>query len=234
MALSPAEQQKKRLLPLENVDKDGLKIHEIYASIQGESSYAGLPCTFIRTTACNLRCHYCDTPHAFYEGTVWSIAHVLERVHTLKHSLVEITGGEPLLQANVLPLMTKLCDLNYKVLLETSGSRDTAPVDKRVIKIIDLKTPSSGEAAANLYNNLEHLLPHDEIKFVLGNREDYEWAKSMMHTYDLTSRCTVLMGIVWNTLANQELAEWIIQDHLHVRMQVQTHKWIWSPEARGV
>jgi 7-carboxy-7-deazaguanine synthase len=221
----------RRLKPLDNAPKDGLVLHEIYASIQGESTYAGLPCTFIRTTACHLRCHYCDTPHAFMEGRHYTTDEIRQEVQRLGPKLVELTGGEPLLQANVHPLMQQLADDGYTVLLETSGSLDISTTDPRVIKIVDFKTPSSGEDAANLWSNLEHLTSRDEVKLVLGNRDDYEWAKQ---TIPKIQRATILLGVVWGELDNQDLARWILEDRLPVRMQVQLHKYIWDPKARGV
>ena len=224
----------KRLRPLARVPADGLLIHEIFASIQGESTYAGLPCTFVRTTACNLRCTYCDTRHAFVEGQPMTLGGIMAEVERLGLPLVEITGGEPLLQANAAPLMTQLCDAGYTVLLETSGSLDTRGVDVRVRKILDLKAPSSGEVEANFYDNLAALLPHDEIKFVLGDAVDYAWARQIMQTYRLAERCTVLMGPVFGKLEPSDLAAWLVADRLPVRMQLQLHKIIWDPQRRGV
>jgi 7-carboxy-7-deazaguanine synthase len=224
----------RRLRPLEGAPKDGLVLHEVYASVQGESSYSGLPCTFVRTTACNLRCTWCDTPHAFTEGRPWSMDEVLAEIERLGLRLVEITGGEPLLQPNVLVLMRALCDRGYTVLLETSGSLDVAPVDERVIKILDLKAPGSGEEGANLYANLEHLTRKDELKFVLADRADYEWAKKQLEQHRLAERCQVLMSTVFGRLPPRDLAAWIVADRLPVRMQLQAHKYIWDAKARGV
>jgi 7-carboxy-7-deazaguanine synthase len=225
----------KRLVPLKGLDDEReLMVHEVYSSIQGESSYAGRPCTFIRTTACHLRCHYCDTPHAFYEGKAWSIDRVVNTVRKIGHPLVELTGGEPLLQGSAVALMRHLCDEGYEVLLETSGSLDISVVDPRVVCIMDLKTPSSGEEAANDYANIEHLMKHHEVKLVLGDRADYEWAKEILERFELSKRCTVLMGPVYGRLELAELAQWILADHLPVRLQVQMHKVIWEPYARGV
>ena len=223
-----------RLLPLQRAPATGLLLHEIFASIQGESTYAGRPCTFIRTTACNLRCSYCDTRHAFTEGEPWQLPAVLARVEALGLPLVEITGGEPLLQPLVLPLMVQLCERGYEVLLETSGSLDVGEVDPRVIKIMDLKAPSSREVGANRMANLDLLTPRDEVKFVLGDRTDYVWARELTKDWDLSARCTVLMGTVHGVLSNAELAAWIVADRLPVRMQVQMHKVIWDAERRGV
>ncbi len=224
----------KRLAPLERMPPDGLLIHEIYASIQGESSYAGRPCTFVRTTACNLRCRYCDTTHAFFEGTPMSLGDVVASVEKHGLPLVEVTGGEPLLQPRVLPLMSTLCDRGYSVLLETSGALDVRPVDPRVVKIVDLKSPWSGEEPSNRYANVEALGPRDEVKLVLADRADYEWAVARIRELRLAERCTVLVSPVFGRLAPRDLAEWVVADRLPVRMQIQMHKVIWDPKARGV
>ena len=224
----------KRLKPLERAPADGLLIHEIFASIQGESSYVGQPCTFVRTTACNLRCTYCDTRHAFVKGEPWSLSAIEAEVARLKNPLVEITGGEPLLQPRALELMTRLCDQGFVVLLETSGSLDISAVDPRVARIVDIKTPSSGEEGANLYANLYLLRPTDEVKFVIGSREDYVWARTLVQDKGLLARCTVLFGTVFEAITQRDLAEWIIADRLQVRMQLQMHKYIWDPDATGV
>ncbi|MGQ9805068.1 MAG: radical SAM protein [Chlorobiales bacterium] len=211
-----------------------LTINEIFFSIQGESSRMGLPCVFVRLTECNLRCTYCDTEYAFYEGKERSIESIIEEVRSYNCNLVEITGGEPLLQEPVCDLMTRLCDLGYEVLLETSGSILTDKVDPRVRKIIDMKTPSSGMLKHNDYRNLEILTPNDEVKFVIGSRLDYEWSKTVIAEYGLTQKCTVLMSVVFGELSPQTLAEWILDDRLRVRFQLQLHKLIWTPETRGV
>jgi 7-carboxy-7-deazaguanine synthase len=224
----------KRLRPLTSAPADGLVVHEIYASVQGESTYAGVPCTFVRTTACNLRCRYCDTPHAFTQGEPMSLDAIVARVASLGPRTVEITGGEPLLQTNVLPLMQRLCDAGYRVLLETSGSIDISPVDPRVIRIVDFKSPSSGELEANYWPNVAALRPHDEVKLVLGDRQDYEWAKAVIREHDLAKRCTVLLGPIWGSLDAKELVGWINEDHLPVRLNLQLHKFIWDPKQRGV
>ncbi len=211
-----------------------LTVNEIFFSIQGESSRMGLPCVFVRLTECNLRCTYCDTEYAFYEGHERSIESIIDEVRSYNCNLVEITGGEPLLQEPVYELMRRLCDLGYEVLLETSGSVLTNRVDSRVRKIIDMKTPSSGMLKHNDYRNLELLTPNDEVKFVIGSRLDYDWSKSVIAEYDLTNKCTVLMSVVFGELMPQALAEWILADRLRVRFQLQMHKYIWSPETRGV
>lgn len=234
MISTQAPEHAKRLKPLRDAPADGLMVTEIFGSIQGESTHAGLPCTFIRTTACNLRCTYCDTRYAFGHGKPMSLDAIMGEVERFGLPVVEVTGGEPLLQANSLVLMTRLCDAGYTVLLETSGSLDITPVDPRVHRIVDLKTPSSGEVAANLYSNVQALRPHDEIKFVLGDRADYDWAKEQIAQHRLTERCTVLMGPVFEALRPVDLADWIVADRLRVRMQIQMHKVIWHPDARGV
>ncbi|MBT6176938.1 MAG: radical SAM protein [Deltaproteobacteria bacterium] len=224
----------KRLRPLQDLKVDKLMIHEIYASIQGESTFAGLPCTFIRTTACNLRCTWCDTAHAFGKGNVMEIDAVFNQVSEMGPRLVEVTGGEPLLQPAVLPLMTKFLDAGFQVLLETSGSLDIGQVDSRVVKIVDFKAPGSGEVGANDWSNVEKLAPHDEVKFVLQSREDYEWARNAIQEHRLAGRCELLMGTVFEKLRPETLVEWIVEDNLAVRMQLQMHKYIWDPRQRGV
>jgi 7-carboxy-7-deazaguanine synthase len=255
---------------------DVLVINEIYLSLQGESTFAGLPCVFVRLTACDLRCSYCDTAYAFKEGKKMSLAEVLEQVEHLAKAyprgaeaitprctsvagikmarlpLVELTGGEPLLQKNSLPLMKRLCDEEFTVLLETSGAHDISGVDPRVHRIMDLKCPSSGEASRNRWENLAHLKAGDEIKFVIGTVEDYEWAKEQITTHKLHHICPLLFSWVHPLAAGQQdpslkpvppgqalitrqqLAERIIADALPVRFQVQLHKVIWSPERKGV
>lgn len=211
-----------------------LKVNEIFYSIQGESTFAGLPCVFVRLTYCNLRCSYCDTEYAFYEGKDMSINEILGEVKNYNCNLVEVTGGEPLFQKESFELLTKLCDLGYTVLLETSGSISIENVDKRVIIIMDLKTPSSKMEKKNKYLNINYLKPNDEVKFVIGDRNDYEWAKNIINIYNLTSKCKVLMGVVFNELSNLDLAKWILEDKLNVRFQIQLHKYIWPPEMKGV
>ena len=245
---------------------DTLVINEIYLSLQGESTFAGLPCVFIRLTACDLRCSYCDTAYAFTEGKKKTPAEILEKVRELaapfsnfqshisnfKLPLVELTGGEPLLQKNSLPLMKKLCNERFTVLLETSGAHDISPVDPRVHRIMDLKCPSSGEVERNRWENLKHLNATDEIKFVIGTRQDYDWAKRVMAEYKLNVICPLLVSWVHplspeqqdpslkkvpvgqTPIARRELAERIITDALPVRFQAQLHKLIWPPEQRGV
>lgn len=212
-----------------------LTVNEIYPSIQGESTWTGLPCVFVRLTFCNLRCTYCDTEYAFYEGGKMELGEIVEQVLSHRIPLVEITGGEPLLQTNVLPLMKSLCDAGRTVLLETGGSLDISPVDPRVHRIVDFKTPGSGEVKRNLWSNVEHLTSRDEVKFVLADREDYEWAKSVLAEHDLKSRChEVLFSPVFGRLNPGQLVEWILEDRLPVRFQLQIHKFVWEPAARGV
>lgn len=253
---------------------DGLVINEIYLSLQGESTFAGLPCVFVRLTACDLRCSYCDTAYAFKEGKMMSLEEVLAAVERLakpyqagrksdsttpraaasteRLPLVELTGGEPLLQKNSLPLMKLLCDQAFTVLLETSGAHDIAPVDPRVCRIMDLKCPSSGEAMRNRRDNIAVLKATDEVKFVIGTAEDYEWAKAQIRTHKLDQICPLLFSWVHplkpeqqdkslkpvpagqTVISRQELAERIIADALPVRFQVQLHKVIWSPDRKGV
>ena len=211
-----------------------LVVNEIFHSIQGESTYAGRPCVFVRLTCCNLRCTYCDTAYAFEEGEDMSVEAVVGAVKSYECNLVEITGGEPLLQPEVHQLMTLLCDEGMEVLLETSGSIDISVVDPRVKRIVDFKCPSSGMEKRNMWDNIHYIRENDEIKFIIGTREDYEWTKDIIYKYDMTARCPVLMGVVYGVLEPRILAEWILTDHLRVRYQLQIHKYIWTPDARGV
>ena len=211
-----------------------LKINEIFYSIQGESSFAGLPCVFVRLTFCNLRCVYCDTEYAFFEGKDMRIEDIISEVKKYDCSLVEITGGEPLVQPQVNMLMTGLADSGYTVMVETGGSLAIENIDKRVKIIMDMKTPYSKMESKNLYENLNFLKPGDEVKFVIGNREDYEWSKILIKEYNLIKKVTVLMSPVFNKVENIDLAAWILDDRLNVRFQLQMHKYIWHPETRGV
>lgn len=211
-----------------------LTVTEIFHSIQGESSHLGLPCVFVRLTYCNLRCVWCDTEYAFEGGVQMSIDEVLDRVRSYGCRLVEITGGEPLFQEGVYELMRRLCDAGYEVLLETGGSLNISKVDARVKRIVDIKCPGSMMEKKNYWKNVEYLRPADEIKFVIADREDYDWAKDVMSTYDLGKKCPVLMSVVFGVLEPIQLAEWILEDRLNVRFQLQMHKYIWSPEMRGV
>jgi len=211
-----------------------LKVNEIFYSIQGESSQIGRPCVFVRLTYCNLRCTYCDTEYAFYDGKDMTIKEIVTEIDKYKCNLVEITGGEPLMQDEVRELMRILSERDYMLMLETGGSLPIAVVDKRVKIIMDLKTPSSGMEKKNLYDNLNFLKKFDEIKFVIGNREDYDWSKNIIKLYKLIDKATVLMSPVFNEINNIELATWILEDKLNVRFQIQLHKYIWHPETRGV
>jgi 7-carboxy-7-deazaguanine synthase len=212
-----------------------LTINEIYHSIQGESTWAGHPCVFVRLTFCDLRCTYCDTEYAFYEGKKQSLSEIVATVEAFGCRLVEITGGEPLLQKNVLPLMSMLCDAGLTVLLETSGAHDISKVDQRVHRIMDLKTPGSGEVVKNLWSNIDHLTTRDEVKFVIGSREDYEWSREKVGRFDLPSRCrAVLFSPIFGRIDPRNIVEWILADNLDVRFQLQMHKFIWSPTERGV
>ena len=212
-----------------------LTINEIYHSIQGESTWAGRPCVFVRLTFCDLRCNYCDTEYAFYEGKKCPVPEIAAEVAKFKCSLVEITGGEPLLQKNALPLMTMLCDAGHTVLLETSGAHDISPVDPRVHRIMDLKTPGSGEVEKNLWSNIDHLNKRDEVKFVIGSRDDYEWSREKLSRFDLSTRChAVLFSPIFGRIDPREIVEWILADRLDVRFQLQMHKFIWSPTQRSV
>ncbi len=253
---------------------DTLLVHEIYLSLQGESTFAGIPCVFVRLTACNLRCSYCDTVYAFGGGKRWSVAEVTAEVGRLAAAyrghpgtdgsvtpptvaghrvpLIEFTGGEPLLQAAVLPAMTALCDAGYTVLLETSGALDISRVDERVRRIMDLKCPSSGEVERNRWENLRHLRGTDELKFVIGTREDYDWARAVIHEHRLAEVCPLLFSWVHplepdqrdpslkqvpagsTPIGRRDLVEAIIADALPVRFQLQQHKIVWPPDQRGV
>ena len=214
---------------------DYLLIHEIYASIQGESSFAGVPCTFIRTTGCNLRCSWCDTPQAFQGGDKLARAEVLEAALAHTTPLVEVTGGEPLLQSGVLPLMTELCDAGKTVLIETSGERDIGGVDPRVHRIMDLKAPASGEHTRNRWENLALLTALDEVKIVVRDREDYEWARDVVLREQLHQRVGhVMVSPVHGQLDARELVKWILADRLPVRVNLQLHKFIWGADTQGV
>lgn len=212
-----------------------LKVNEIFYSIQGESTNAGLPCVFIRLTYCNIRCVYCDTEYAFYEGTDRSIEEIINEVKSFGCRLVEITGGEPLVQENVHILMKQLCDMGYDVMIETGGSLPIELIDNRVKVIMDLKTPYSKMEKKNRYENINYLKPDDEVKFVIGSREDYDWARTILSKYDLVNKVKqVLFSPVFDKVENIDLAKWILDDKLNVRFQLQMHKYIWHPETRGV
>jgi 7-carboxy-7-deazaguanine synthase len=210
---------------------ESLRISEIFFSLQGETSRVGLPTVFVRLTGCPLRCTYCDTTYAFTGGQTMSLQSILQQVAQHSPRFVTVTGGEPLAQKNSLLLMRALCDAGYEVSLETGGMLDVSGVDARVCKVVDLKSPASGEMAKNLLSNLEYLNPQDEIKFVLCGEADYQWAKQMMLDHQLTRRCDVLFSPAQGQLAPKDLAEWILRDHLAVRLQVQLHKILWGNEA---
>ncbi len=211
-----------------------LKVNEIYYSIQGESSKAGLPCVFVRLTYCNLRCTYCDTEYAFYEGKDLNIEDIINEVKKFNCNLVEITGGEPLFQQESVELMKQLCDKGFYVMLETGGSLPVQDVDNRVKIIMDLKCPSSGMVKKNFYQNINYLKPGDEVKFVIGTKEDYEWTKDIIQKHNLTEKCEVLFSVVFGMLQPVRLVEWILEDKLKVRFQLQMHKFIWEPSTKGV
>lgn len=225
---------------------DALHITEIFHSIQGESTWAGCPCVFVRLTGCHLRCRYCDTEYAFHEGQRRSIDSIVDEVVAFATPLVEITGGEPLLQPGVHVLMKRLCDLGRTVLLETSGACDISTCDPRVIRILDIKTPGSGESDRNLWSNLDCLTERDEVKFVITDRADYEWSREVIQRHDLAARVrAVLFSAVFEQapgleiagcrgLPLEDLARWILEDGLPVRLQAQLHKFIWHPQTRGV
>ena len=224
-----------RLAPLRGLEPGQLLIHEIYQSVQGESTFAGLPCVFVRTSVCDLRCSWCDTPHAFTQGERRPRAEVLARALAFACPLVELTGGEPLLQPDVLPLMTELCDAGRTVLLETSGAHDISAVDPRVHVIMDLKCPDSGEGHRNRWANLDGLKPTDQIKFVVASRRDWEWAERTIREHALDRRFACLVSAVFGAVKLADLADWLVTAKLgDVRLQLQMHKFIWDPAARGV
>lgn len=211
-----------------------LRITEIFYSIQGESSYAGLPCIFIRTTGCDLRCQWCDTAYAFYGGRKWTIEAILDHIRQWPCRLVELTGGEPLLQKHLPALATRLLNQGYTVLIETGGHRDLSVLDSRIIKIMDVKCPGSGEHTKTLWSNFTHLTSRDQIKFVIKDRIDYEYARNIIKRFHLEKGPHILFSPVFGEMDYRTLAQWILQDGLPVRMQLQLHKFIWSPETHGV
>lgn len=211
-----------------------LTVNEIFYSIQGESTFAGLPCVFVRLTYCNLRCVWCDTEYAFYEGKEMSFEEILEEVGRYPSKLIEVTGGEPLAQEGVHELMRMLCDRGYTVLLETSGSISIAKVDPRVRIIMDIKCPGSGMAKKNVWENIRYLKPTDEVKFVVSHREDFDWAVDVVKRYEIEKKCPVLFSPVFGEVQPIELARWLLESGLGARMQLQLHKYIWEPETRGV
>jgi len=211
-----------------------LKINEIFHSVQGESRHAGRPCVFVRLTLCNLRCTWCDTSYAFEEGSDLPVGLILERVAAYGTRYVLVTGGEPLLQEGVHDLIGELCDRGFEVAVETGGSLDLEPLDRRAMVVMDLKPPGSGMCAKNRLENIDLLKPGDEVKFVVVDRADYDWAREMIERHGLTGRCGVLLSPAHGALHPRRLAEWILADRLPVRLQLQIHKFIWPPDTRGV
>lgn len=211
-----------------------MRVTEVFFSIQGESSFAGQPCVFVRLTGCPLRCAWCDTTYSFYGGEDLTQVDVLAKVAAFGCPLVEVTGGEPLLQPGAFTLLARLCDAGFETLLETGGGLDIGAVDPRVRRIVDVKCPGSGEAAANRWENLALLGPRDEVKFVLAGREDYDFARAVLVEHALVERCPIHLSPVHGALAATDLAAWILADRLPVRLTLQVHKLLWGPEARGV
>ncbi len=207
---------------------DSVRVTEIFCSLQGESRPTGLPTVFVRLTGCPLRCQYCDTAYAFHGGERKSLAEVLGDVASHQVAHVCVTGGEPLAQRGCLELLRRLCEAGYEVSLETSGALDITGVDSRVVVVLDLKTPGSGESTRNLWSNLERLRPSDQVKFVICNRADYEWARDVVRERGLIGRCEVLFSPSWNELEARELADWLLTDRLRVRLQIQLHKYLWG------
>lgn len=205
-----------------------LRLTEIFYSLQGETRTVGLPTVFIRLTGCPLRCQYCDTAYAFHGGQRYTLDKILSEVKKYKTRFVTVTGGEPLAQKACLNLLTDLCALGYEVSLETSGALDIANVDRRVVKVVDIKTPGSGEVAKNKWKNLSYLLPHDQIKFVICDENDYQWSKKMLEAYQLNETCQVLFSPSHQQMEARQLADWVLRDQLPVRFQVQLHKALWG------
>jgi 7-carboxy-7-deazaguanine synthase len=229
---------RQRFGPLRNLlemSSDALLVNEIFLSVQGESTRAGLPCVFVRLTGCNLRCVWCDTAYAFHEGHKMDVAEVMAQVAAHRCQLVEVTGGEPLLQPAVHTLIGGLLASGQTVMIETSGAADISRLDPRVIRIMDIKCPGSGESARNLWSNLDHLTPRDEVKFVISDRADYEWARDVTVKHALAARTgAVLMSCAFGLLEPASLAAWMLADRLSARFQLQIHKYIWPPDTRGV
>jgi len=224
----------------ESTSRTFLRVTEIFHSIQGESTWAGLPCTFVRLTGCPLRCVWCDTEYSFFGGERLTLDRIVERVEGIGTKLVEITGGEPLIHPNAFRLAEILLDRGFTVLVETSGAVEVGPLDPRAHKIMDLKCPGSGEEEKNLWSNLDHLTVRDEVKFVVKDRGDYEWTRTVIRERALDRRLAdgtlnaLLVSPVWGEVDLESLATWILEDHLPVRFQLQLHKLIWNPQARGV
>lgn len=236
MSLPPVllnESPQERVRELKGLDEDTLVVHEVYASVQGEGTHTGLPCAFVRTTGCHLRCRYCDTPHAFHEGTRRAVGDVVQEVLAFGLPLVLVTGGEPLLQKATRPLLTALCERDLTVLLETSGGVTTEGVDPRVRVILDVKTPGSGEEAANVKANFARLCPHDEVKYVLTDEADLAWATQHLARHELADRCTVLFSPAAGELDPARVAEHVVRERLPVRLQLQLHRILWG-DRQGV
>tara|TARA_B100000686_G_scaffold204217_1_gene211014 strand:- start:17846 stop:18547 length:702 start_codon:yes stop_codon:yes gene_type:complete len=215
---------------IQTFESETVRVNEIFVSLQGETSRVGLPTVFVRLTGCPLRCNYCDTKYAFHNGKNLSVSSILSTVSDYRIQNVTVTGGEPLAQKKCLLLLRLLCDAGYSVSLETSGSQDVSNVDARVIKIIDIKTPESGESQKNNWNNLNYLTRQDELKFVLCNEADYRWAVKIIHNYNLDKLCPILFSPVYNELNPALLADWVLRDRLGVRVQIQLHKLLWGEE----
>lgn len=208
--------------------KDQLRITEIFYSLQGETRTVGWPTAFIRLTGCPLRCTYCDSAYAFHGGNLMPVDEILHRVASYQPKYVTVTGGEPLAQPLCFALLARLCDQGYEVSLETSGALDISKVDQRVVKIVDLKTPGSQESHRNYYENLNYLNPKDQIKFIICSRDDYDWAKKIITEYQIANHCEILFSPSFGEITNQSLADWIVEDNLPVRFQIQLHKYIWG------
>ncbi len=223
---------------ISEIDELEYNVSEIFYSIQGEGTRSGLPCVFVRLQGCNLRCSWCDTSYALdlrEKANIMTGAQILEEIKKHSCRFVEFTGGEPLQQENAIPLMKHLCDLGYTVAIETNGSVDLSPLDERIVKILDIKCPSSKMSKFNRFGNIEFVTPRDEVKFVIGTREDFDWAKSVVSEYRLAEKgCEILFSPVFGDMENLKLAEWILEAGLPVRLQLQIHKYIWAPDARGV
>lgn len=215
-----------------STEKAGMRITEIYQSVQGESTYAGLPCVFVRTTGCDLRCSWCDSEFTFTGGTMMALDQIMQEIEKYECKLVELTGGEPLLQPEIYELATRLADSGRTVLIETGGHRDISGLDPRVIRIMDLKCPASGECERNLWTNLEHLRPDDEVKFVIADRADYEWTLKTIREHELEDRVKLLISTAFGMIAAEKVVAWMLEDKLRGRFQLQLHKYIWPPDER--
>jgi 7-carboxy-7-deazaguanine synthase len=211
-----------------------MKINEIFKSIQGETSYAGLPCAFVRVTGCNLRCNYCDTTYAYEEGKEMSLSTILESIARLRTKIVCVTGGEPLSNNDTPLLLEELLVKNYTVLVETNGSYDIRTIPQEVIKIMDIKCPDSNMSHLMNWQNIKYLTKSDEVKFVLSSRKDYEWTKAVIYKYNLSEVANILIGTVFGVISPKMVVQWILEDNLDVRFQLQLHKYIWEPQTRGV